>query len=351
MEPAVVAAIVAAVASVGAAVLAAVVTVTTSRRTQQFEAELGEQKAYLENRLADARAERDARRDYEYTAKKRLYEECEPCLFEASELALNGTYRIVSLARSAARKGIRPDGTGWLAGPGYYFKSTAYLLLAPLTTAKLLQRRLTTVDLGVEPRLQLHYRLLKAIYLVLADEFAIASREPSLPYLPDRADPGQPDRDRLLAEHPEVYRRQGLYFGTLDVIAESLVHEAEGRSKSFGEFLLEWEDPTTRVGAQATEIQALFRGFHPWTSPVLWRALVAQCILYRSFMALQRRIDWDWTDVPAILETSVFGLRQKLDWREPGSDVPDGVVEQPIATGFQYARAVLGRAQDDMVER
>jgi hypothetical protein len=130
-----------------------------------------------------------------------------------------------------------------------------------------------------------------------------------------------------------------------------LVHEAEGRSKSFGEFLLEWKNPTTRVGAQAAEIQALIRGFHPWTSPVLWRALVAQCVLYRFFMALQRRIDWDWTEVPAILEASVDGLQPKLDWREPGSDVPDDVVEQPIAIGLQYVRAVLGRAQDDLVER
>ena len=35
----------------------------------------------LENDLAIKRAELDARRDYEYEARKRLYQECEPILF------------------------------------------------------------------------------------------------------------------------------------------------------------------------------------------------------------------------------------------------------------------------------
>ena len=40
--------------------------------------------------------ERDARRDYEYEAKKRLYEECEPLLFQTVELAENARDRIAS---------------------------------------------------------------------------------------------------------------------------------------------------------------------------------------------------------------------------------------------------------------
>jgi len=43
----------------------------------------------LKSELADERAESDARRDYEYDARKRLYEECEPLLFQLIELSEN----------------------------------------------------------------------------------------------------------------------------------------------------------------------------------------------------------------------------------------------------------------------
>jgi hypothetical protein len=42
---------------------------------------------HLESELANKAAERDARRDYEYEAKKRLYHEIEPYLFLFSELS------------------------------------------------------------------------------------------------------------------------------------------------------------------------------------------------------------------------------------------------------------------------
>jgi hypothetical protein len=134
-------AIVVAVISLAASVLAAVVAGSVKLRADA-------RITRLTKRLDEEGRERDARRDYEYEAKKRLYEQCEPLLFQALELSESARDRVVSLARSARRDDIRPDGSGWLATPGYYFKSTAYWLMAPMTTFKILQGRLTSIDLA-----------------------------------------------------------------------------------------------------------------------------------------------------------------------------------------------------------
>jgi len=190
---AIVIAVISLVASVLTAVVAGIVKVRSDDRITR-----------LTKRLDEEGRERDARRDYEYEAKKRLYEQCEPLLFQALELSESARDRVVSLARSARNGVIRPDGTGWLAAPGYYFTSTAYWLLAPMTTFKLLQSRLTSVDLGLEPRLREQYELLKVLYLSFTNDFDLARAKPELDYEPDRTDPGEPNREQLLADEPQV---------------------------------------------------------------------------------------------------------------------------------------------------
>src|SRR5918911_1647153 len=93
----------------------------------------------LESELANKAAERDARRDYEYEAKKRLYHEIEPYLFLFSELSESALSRIFRLAL------VAKEGEGWLSAPGYFINSTIYRLIAPLAAFKLIQRRLTIV--------------------------------------------------------------------------------------------------------------------------------------------------------------------------------------------------------------
>jgi hypothetical protein len=51
---------------------------------------------HLEDELANKTAERNARRNYEYEAKKRLYHETEPYLFLFSELSGNALSRLSS---------------------------------------------------------------------------------------------------------------------------------------------------------------------------------------------------------------------------------------------------------------
>ncbi len=291
------------------ALIAALGSLTVTLVTQVLSRRASRDLAERTSRLEAEGKVRDARLDYEYEAKKRLYEECEPLLFQTIELAENARARIVSLARSAKAGDIQPDGAGWLAHPGYYYTSTAFQLLAPMTSFKILQRRLTSIDLSLEPRIRRRYELIKILFLSFVRDFELAGREPPLTYQPDRADPGRPERDRLLAEGPAVYGRQGLYRGTLDVVVDALISspapgskDAAGaveRCKTFGEFLTEFEVAGSPVHAIRPELGELFGGFHPQRRPVLWRVLVGQALLYDEFLGarpdtatLESGLDW-----------------------------------------------------------
>jgi len=83
-DPAVIAAFIAAFASLLVAILGYFIT-----KKNQSEVET------LKAHLAEQQAERDARRDYEYEARKRLYHDYRPLLFqlvERSQVALNRIY-------------------------------------------------------------------------------------------------------------------------------------------------------------------------------------------------------------------------------------------------------------------
>ena len=81
----------------------------------------------LEDKLTETQTKKKARLDYEYEARKRLYHECEPLVFELLEFAENAGDRIRGLARTA-RQGDLPN---WLSANEYYVASTMYYLLAP----------------------------------------------------------------------------------------------------------------------------------------------------------------------------------------------------------------------------
>src|SRR5712692_9037207 len=90
-DPAVIAAFIAAFASLLVAILGYFIT-----KKNQSEVET------LKAHLAEQQAERDARRDYEYEARKRLYHDYGPLLFqlvERSQVALNRIYNIATIAR------------------------------------------------------------------------------------------------------------------------------------------------------------------------------------------------------------------------------------------------------------
>ena len=190
------------------------------------------------------------------------------------------------LARTASRGDLRADGSGWLDGRGYYFTSTAYQLLAPLYILPAAAAPAHRRRPGPRRRLREHYELLKLLFLSFNSDFELAACHVPLEYNPDTKDRDELRRDELLMSSPQIYHRQGLYRGILDVVVESLIVDGSqmdvARCRSYGEFLREWEREGSEVHAVRGELQALLQGFDPSRKPVLWHVLVTQYLLYSA---------------------------------------------------------------------
>src|SRR5262245_54437043 len=90
-----------ALVAAGAALVVALITHLSTRSNQHAIEE-------LRDRYAESKAERDARRDYQYEARKRLYHECGPLVFQLAELSEAAFYRITGLAQTASQGNLGP---------------------------------------------------------------------------------------------------------------------------------------------------------------------------------------------------------------------------------------------------
>jgi hypothetical protein len=307
--------------------------------------------ALLKAALAERKSENDARRDYEYEARKRLYEQCEPLLFQLYEAAENARYRVHSLARTARSGDLGPENS-WLNGPSYYMRSTIYNLLAPVALFKLIQKRLTFVDLTVEPRIRTLYRLTKVLYISFTDPFGFAKLDPPISYNPDH-----PKRCELREKNPARYWQQGFHMGELDFAAEGLIAEEStepARLKTFGEFDAAYcsEDPEDRSNLSMAGY--LFLGFHPMTRPVLWRILVAEAHLCRVILEANRIDSTEFTAEPVRPISTEFTAepvrpiprdeRSNFDWRQASAEATDvQVLVEPFSVAEEYLRRQLQR--------
>jgi hypothetical protein len=301
-----------------------------SRKTQN---ELQKSEAVL----TEAQAKKQARLDYEYEARKRLYHECEPLVFELLEFAENAADRIRGLAR-AARQGDLP---GWLSeeGDDYYIASTMYYLLAPVAVFKLMRRRLTIVDMTLDQNIATQYQLAKQIAWSFADDFDFAW---GLKVCELKYTPNDPAWKTLRPGNEEQYWRQGLPYGRLDNAVESLIvriHEPDGglRVMGFGEFESELHKKDSTVGQAFTIVRDLFTSFHPAKRPVLWRVLVTQVHLYTAILRFHRG---DTTDGLIIRPTPVED-RKRFYWKREPTDVDRQKMEEPFTLAEAYLRKNL----------
>ncbi len=346
------AAVLAALFTAAASLVVAIITQVGTRRTQgaitSLSHDLEKQRIRLTNELQERREADRARRDYEYDARRRLYTECEPLIFQALEFAEGARSRVASLARSARHGDIEADGSGWLSQDGYYRKSAAFLLLAPLTTFRILQRRLTTIDLSLEPRLHIQYELLKLTFFSFTEDHALAALKPCLPYDPDRAKAGEPDREASRTKQPAAYRRQGFFLGTLETVVDSLITTDADRPRclTFGEFSSRWlgeNSPSLRL-----PLSNIFAGFHPRRQPVLWRVLVCQAVLHDAFIRVQRStLPLEPQIVKEIILTpqDPDGTRQ-FDWRRDTDEDGEEVVGEPFQVAMDYLDGEVTRLVD-----
>jgi hypothetical protein len=224
----------------------------------------------LKSELTDQRSERDARRDYEYEARKRLYQQYEPLFFQLTESAELALEHIHSLAERA-REGHLEEG-GYLSKNSYYLKTTIYKLLVPVAIFKLIHSRLTLIDLQVDTKIHSQYFLAKLLYLSYTQDQIFARLGKKLAY--DPYSQGWADKRKT---NPEVYWRECFPAGRLDNGLDSLITQVPNGAShvmSFGHF----EDSFNKISENDVSsslgvARDMFFLFHPQRRPVLWRIL------------------------------------------------------------------------------
>lgn len=246
------------------------------KAVERFKGDIEREVVEIKARLDDRNSATSARRDYEYEARKRLYAEVEPLLFQLYEALEEAHYRVRSLVRTARQGNLGRSSASWVSRPGsYYLRSTMYKLIVPTAFLRLMQRRVTFVDLKLDMTIELRYLLLKLYSRSFTDDFVLAGLQPALAY-----DPNHQSWPALRSQQPAVYCRQALVLGDLENIADALLVQATtgiDRVASFGEF------ESGMAGAPATdsrhELEQLFVGFSPEDRPVLARILTVRACL------------------------------------------------------------------------
>ena len=334
---------------VGAAIVAGAVSLLVSLVTLIWDPINQRRVEKLRSQFEDWVREKDARRDYVYEARKRLYTEVEPLLFQLFEATDGAYHRICSLARTS-RNGSLGGKENWLSNSAYYLHSTAYLLILPAVIYRLIQRRMTFIDMSVEAGINLKYQALKLYYRSFTDHFDFARCDPELTYDP-KEEPGVHEP----TDQSAVRRYQGFVLGDLDSILDALIvgSEDKGRPCTFGEFseiMSREKSPEYLVILVAT-----FQHFSFGTRPVLGRMLMAQACLCKTLLrtfepdvttvklrndikelfskrefadALSWRRDWDGAELKAV-QPYVIGRLGNLSEHDHGISGPSGRTPAP----------------------
>jgi len=272
----------------------------------------------LRSELTEEHEEANALREYRFEARKRLYSELDPLLFQLGEQSEAALYRIFGLARSARTGKLTPEGDGnstsrLRKGSTSYLPSTLYRFMAPLATYRLCERRLTSVDLSLDDDLQWHYRLAKLLYRSWSDGVEIAEVEvdhrPPCPY-----DPGgdSPDAAVSTQQHMSVQK--------IERVIEAMLVQPDPaeplRCVTLGEFFTSYENGKRSFSRAIKPLRDLFIDFSPKSRPVLWRLLIVHVYLYAGLSGRAHTLE-------SLLSAFDAEQREHLSWLDPALDSSD----------------------------
>jgi hypothetical protein len=309
LQPPTQAAVISAIVSGVVAIAVAILNPFMQREIERLKGQIGGATERLKAQLASEDAAKKARLEYEFDARKRLYSELEPLLFQLFEAAEHSYFRVVSLVRTQRLGNLGISERSWLVGFRYYFCSTIFRLFLPLAIFRIIQRSATFVDLGLDEQIRTKYFLLKLSYLAFTDDFVIARQSPPLKYDPNNKNW---EEERKLA--PEVYWRQGLYLGHIDRLIEIMIVQEEGKQRpiTYGEFEDKaHNDPVFK--AVLEPILDVFHGFSFETRPILARILLTHACLMRLLLYCFNR--------HASVHNLIQGLRDFLKSDETKNDI------------------------------
>jgi hypothetical protein len=291
----------AAIATVLSALVTGIVSLLLKKR---MDAEVERLKADL----AHANKVLGARVDYEYEALKRLYSTVEPVLFAAHIAATSVSSRLLGMVDRIREGYLDPKKSKSWMKDKYYQRSTAYRLFLPMAHYRSLSRRISQLDLTLSPLLGRKFMVLAIFEDILVAHFDLARIEGhACPY-----DPYAEVSDKERQAHPEKYAFQGLVRGEVEWLISTMM-SADGAAQA----PLEWfkfdralQDKESELSQAYAPVGELFLDFYPATRPIIWRALIAFCLLAEFYVRgrkftltefddIVRAIGWERFDVRA----------------------------------------------------
>jgi hypothetical protein len=277
--------------------------------------------------LEKQQREDDAWRIYTFDARKRLYTELGPLLFALVEACDELQWRIRGISRRAADGLLEENADNRFAPGSDYLLSTLYRLMAPVAIARLVQDRLTLVDLAVDPAVDRIYSLAKLMRRTWNAGSDLAERR-GLPYQPVRN-----------GRTPET-AKQHVNLRAVDRLAEQLVppaqREGAGALLPYSSFLtIHSDDAGDRSAAEPFE--RLFDRFHPDRRPVLWQLLCTEALLAASIVRNAARGGEGW----GTSGDPLADLPQKMVNRSGPADQEEDVAPAVSAVARDYALSRL----------
>jgi hypothetical protein len=263
------------------------------------------------NRVRDQRlahleretAQETALRAYEYEARKRLYAEVRPLLFQLRESCPPAADRL--------RRILRGDIVMTLG----QFGTTAQRIFAPLVIAREIQRKLTAVDLALDPALRSQYVVARELTVNLHNGRALAATVPELP--------------GYLAERGATGRRQHLTYAELDRLVDFLtVREPDGSGRPMRQ--AEVDDVAGADDRPLRAFESLFGDAGPAGTPVLWRLLLSQAVLLGVLVDL---VDRNAGSPRAVLPADI----DRYGW-PGGPGTPDFAAEKQAVERYVWER-------------
>jgi hypothetical protein len=318
-----------AIATVVSAILTGIVSILLKRRVDaQMEIVRTDQMQILEKIRSDLALEnkvRGARIDYEYDARKRLYKEVEPILFSAHLAATRIYGRLGSLVDRIRDGFIKPGQENTWMKDTYYQRSMAYRLFLPMAHHRLLSRKISHLDLTLEPLIGRKFMVLGILQDIFVDHFDLAQVSGTkIPYEP-YASVTEADR----TANPGRYSFQGLVRGQVErLISEMIISDSSSQAP------LEWFRFDHELNRRESELSQayvlvaeLLEGFHAETRPILWRVFLSFSLLSEFFVRAQRlnideydaqveKIGWTRFDYRAPHESEIISersLREHFD--------------------------------------
>lgn len=291
----------------------------------------------LRSSLARESAEEQSRRDYEYSARKRIYDECEPLILKLATSCDIAADRIVDLSDSrrwGQLRATRDINSFWMLSKSSEVISFARALLEPLAVYTLLSEKITLVDLTFDKRVAEIYMLAHAAYNVHLDDYRIAAISPALNY-----DPVTPGWREKRTKNPATYWWQGITRGRLDPAIELCIHRDADRLTTVNEFegryLELFESPDdSRSKSLGLFCNSLYN-FHPEDRPVYWRMLMCQLLIYRR-ISLRSRLSADIKTSPK------FNFdRRDIDSIQRSGKIGDTILDSSLDVALRYTDSLL----------